>query len=345
LVGNISGKTFDVNAPNADVIDDTTAGTINVVDAANSSYYYNGTSSINFNDNNGRFVNENVTPANLTIGSNVTVTLGGTIGTVVSGSNSTITVEIDATVEEVQGDETVTIGGEGAGNVVGVNATVSTQEELTAALGNSSINTVILDQGFNLSSPVVIDRAVILEGNDQTVDFGFEVRTGNVVIQNLTITGQGFTDNVSGDSAVYVSDTEGQLVTFDNVTINYTTNEPVMVSGISAVSPNSDIKITNSTFNVLNEYQEGADSSVYTYGKIEVTDSVFNGATGIVIDNAGNNVVDIKGNEFNGTWVGVSLFNGASLPTKTSEETKVYLLDNNVFNEALGDYKVSVRNL
>jgi hypothetical protein len=356
LIGDINGDTFNVNTPNADVIDNTTGGTINVIDAANSSYYYNGTSSIIFNDNNGRFVNEKVTPANLTVGSNVTVTLGGTIGTVVVGSNSTITVEADATVKEVQGDETVTIGGDGAENVEGVIATVSTQEELTTALGKSSITTIVFGAEFSVSAPVVIDRAVIIEGNDKALDFGFEVRTGNVVIQNLTINGQGYTDNASADVAIYVSDTTGELVTVNNVTINYAPENGLMyVGGITAVAT-SNILVKDSEITVEDTAvtaENDGSASIYTYGAIEVIGLTSNSPAGIVIDHSvGGLVGEITGNTFNGTWVGVTLFNSASQFEKTKEDTKVTLLDpisDNTFNPALvselgDDWRVSLGN-
>ncbi|SOC34781.1 pectate lyase-like adhesive domain-containing protein [Ureibacillus acetophenoni] len=243
------------------------------------------------------------------------------------------------TVEAIEGDATVT--GEGEINSV----TVTTEVALNAAIDNPAVSKIILGEGIIVTAPVVIDRAVTIDGNNQELAFGFDITVGDVVINNLTVTGSGFTDNVSGDSAIYVRDTAGKPVTFDGVKINYTTNKGIMVSGISTASPSSYIIVRNSTFFVKNEFQEGADSSIYTYGKIEVTNSKFNGAAGIVIDHSEvGNVVDIKGNEFNGTWVGVSLFNSASMSDKTREETKAYVLDANSFNDELGDYKVSARD-
>lgn len=108
LVGNIAGKTFTVNAPNADIIDETTGGTINVIDAANSSYYYNGSSAIVWSDNGGRFVNETNVAADLTLQSNVvTLTVSGKIGTVVVEGATTITVEQNTTIESTTGGATV----------------------------------------------------------------------------------------------------------------------------------------------------------------------------------------------------------------------------------------------
>lgn len=103
MIGDITGDTFNVNTPNADVIDQTTGGTINVVDADNNSYHYNGTSSIVWKDTNGgRFVNDKDTPVDITIGAGTNVTLNGKLGVVTAEGNATITLQPETIVAELE---------------------------------------------------------------------------------------------------------------------------------------------------------------------------------------------------------------------------------------------------
>lgn len=144
LIGNITGDTFNVNAPNADVFDETTGGTINIIDADNNSYHYNGTSSIVWRDTNGgRFVNDKVTPVNITIAAGTQVTLNGNLGVVTAEGNATVTLQPNTTVEELAIEAgTVTVDApEGAIEQVSGNGSVTVAQEITHVL-NLDENTV-----------------------------------------------------------------------------------------------------------------------------------------------------------------------------------------------------------
>lgn len=356
-----------MDTPNASFVNNATVnGSTTITDVATSTFTNNGTlvGAVTLTDSNGtRFVNTGTLTAGLVLNTTGNVTLSGTFSkvevvqdTAINLTGTITNLEANADVELVGGTLTNAPTGSGSvsENTSEGSLLVRSETALNAALNDESVAKIKFSSDFsNVTSPIVIDRAVTIDGNGQTLAKGFEVQTGNVTIKNLTITGQGYTDNESADVAIYVSDTTEDLVTFDNVTINYAPNNGnVLVGGITAVST-SNIAVLNSKITVediaIATANDGS-ASVYTYGAIEVRGLISNSPAGIVIDNSTPNKIGvISGNTFNGAWVGVTLFNAASQEGKSKEETKANLLstsNNNTFSSALqsggSDWRVSL---
>lgn len=116
-------------------------------------------------------------------------------------------------------------------------AIVSDEAELTAALADSNIATITLDDSFEVSATVQVNRAVTIDGSDETITAGGEIgqiiliTASNVAIKDLTVDGD--TNLVHGIQAYKVTG-----ITLESVTSVNNGKSGILVNGSSVTIAN-----------------------------------------------------------------------------------------------------------
>lgn len=227
---------------------------------------------------------------------------------------------------------------------------VETDLALADALKDTTITTIYLGDTFKPGKPIVVNRAVTVDGNGNSIDKGFEVQTtaAGTTIENVTITGQGYTDITSTDTGICVANTgaKNAAVTLDNVTVDYENTSDTMLTSVAMIDANLVVK--NCNFTAVNKTMTDGTNAVglyATYGKLKVTNSTFHVNRGIVVYsdiNGTTTVDDIKGNTFVTTVYGVYLLGAGSMRAGDASEaaTKTYLLSTDAANTYSNDEKV-----
>lgn len=157
---------------------------------------------------------------------------------------------------------------------------VHNYNELTKAL-KTDIAAIKLADDFSTenekTSYVIIDRAVVLDGNNVIIDFGFEVTTGGVTIKNFNIITSEYGKAVSKNGEL---DTDGNMINGNcaaieiyNTTIDAVIIEKNTITHNVPLNNNSSIYITDNTFAYVINNNIKTDNEIYvglnTSGKVE----------------------------------------------------------------------------
>lgn len=127
------------------------------------------------------------------------------------------------------------------------------------------------------TSYVIIDRAVVLDGNNVIIDFGFEVTTGGVTIKNFNIITSEYGKAVSKNGEL---DADGNMINGNcaaikiyNTTIDAVIIEKNTITHNVPLNNNSSIYITDNTFAYVINNNIKTDNEIYvglnTSGKVE----------------------------------------------------------------------------
>ncbi|MFA6309222.1 MAG: DUF4038 domain-containing protein [Clostridia bacterium] len=211
-----------------------------------------------------------------------------------------------------------------------IGTTVNNDAELTSALNNSSIGTIIFNAsaafgGFTVKYPVYI------VGNGAAVSSGITVNSDNVTFDNLNVTAAN-TATGSGYNFVYQISSGKTDITIKNGSARGTLNKArtkgvVCPSSTTSAVTVADVSFIDSKYGIL----PGNDE---TGGIITVTDCSFTNVDYGIGWTDGTTIADIKGNVFNAGLEGIGLGLGlnVTIPGQSVYSLVNYLKANNTFN-------------
>jgi len=165
-------------------------------------------------------------------------------------------------------------------------ATVSNEAELTAALADANIATITLDDSFDVSATVQVNRSVTIDGNDETITAGgaishvILITASNVFIKDLTVDGDN--NMVHGVQAYVVTG-----ITLDNITSINNGKSGILVNGSTVTV--TDVTTSGNGWHAINVDQ---GSGVTTAAALTISGTSAHAETvpAIWVDNKAKNV-------------------------------------------------------
>ena len=277
---------------------------------------------------------------------------GSTVGTLTVGKGNVV-VEEESTVEKIDnqsGEAIIVTLAEGVqapeteGNVVFVtnNIEVSDEDGLVAAIANAETGaTITLKENISISETLNISKDLIIDGAGHTLtytgqDRAFQITSGTIVINNLTVNLPENTEEGSRGINLYNGDTNQTLdVTLNNVTVNGYKAYAVNFGG----GKDNRLTINNSTLTGYAAINVHVSSENHT---IIVNGSTLNGKNHNKNYHFGTVVVD--GTNAHSLTIANSIIKTENLEGVTSEYYQVITGVNCAYNVCDG-IEVVVRNV
>jgi len=191
-------------------------------------------------------------------------------------------------------------------------ATVSNEAELTAALADTYVATITLDDSFDVSATVQVNRAVTIDGSDETITAGGAIShvvlitASNVLIKDLTVDGDN--NMVHGVQAYVVTG-----ITLDKITSINNGKSGILVNGSTVAV--TDVTTSGNGWHAINVDQ---GSGVTTVAALTINGTSAHAETvpAIWVDNKAKNV-SVTDTDAQYTATDVTYTSGASTVTGT----------------------------